>query len=61
MKNHYLDSNKPFVQVKNAEVTMDTCLQIAARIWCDREFSHVVMDPEACLEIAKILKKVSAS
>lgn len=44
---------------KNAGLPLKTCLQVAARIWCDKEFSDVVMDPKACEEIAKILQKVS--
>ncbi len=38
-----------------ATMEMKTCLEIAARIWCDKEFSHVVMDPQAAKDIAKIL------
>lgn len=34
---------------------METCLQVAARIWCDKEFRHITMDPQAAKDIAKIL------
>jgi hypothetical protein len=48
MKNHWLDNKK---------ISIDTCRQIAARIWCDREYSHQVMDIDVCEEIAQILFK----
>lgn len=34
---------------------MDTCIEVAARIWCDKEFEHVTMNADAAMEIAKIL------
>lgn len=34
---------------------METCMHVAARIWCDKEFSHVVMDTDAAIKIANIL------
>lgn len=30
-------------------------MEVAARIWCDKAFSHVVMDGDAAMKIAKIL------
>lgn len=35
------------------------CLGIAARVWCDWDFSSHVMDIDACAEIAKIIQKVN--
>lgn len=32
--------------------------EIAARVWCDQEMSHVVMDAEAVMDIAKIIHRV---
>lgn len=40
-------------------MTMETCLEVAARIWCDPDFSHVVMDAEAAKHIATILYSVA--
>lgn len=34
---------------------MDTCIEVAARIWCDKELHHVALDPDATMNIAKIL------
>ena len=34
---------------------METCIQVVARIWCDQDFKHVTMNPDAAMEIAKIL------
>jgi hypothetical protein len=34
---------------------METCIEVAARVWCDKAFQHVVMDPEAAMKIANIL------
>jgi len=33
-------------------------LEIAARVWCDKEMESVVMDAEAATEIARILDAV---
>lgn len=41
-------------------LTVEQCRQIAARIWCDFEFKHVVMDVEACERIAQELFRVQA-
>ena len=38
---------------------MDTCREVAARIWCDPAYSHVVMDVKACEHIAAILYSVA--
>lgn len=40
-------------------MTMDTCREVAARIWCDPAYSHVVMDVKACEHIAAILYSVA--
>ncbi len=32
--------------------------EIAARVWCDHEMGHVVMDKEAADEIAAIIDRV---
>ncbi len=39
-------------------VSMDTCRQVAARVWCDKEFSHVTMDVNVCEKIASLLFEV---
>lgn len=36
-------------------MTIDTAMQVAARIWCDQEYSHVAMNPSLCLSIARML------
>lgn len=30
-------------------------MHVAARIWCDKEFEHIVMDTDVAMKIAKIL------
>lgn len=40
-------------------LTMTTCREIAARIWCDPAFKHVAMDVEAAEEIAELLFDVA--
>jgi hypothetical protein len=40
-------------------MSMNTCREVAARIWCDPAFSHVVMDVKACEHIAAILYSVT--
>jgi len=40
---------------------METCIHVAARIWCDKEFQHIVMDGDAAMKIAKILYFVANS
>jgi hypothetical protein len=40
---------------------METCIEIAARVWCDKEFEHVVMDHDAAMKIANILYFVANS
>jgi len=52
MKNYWLNRDKN-------QMSADTARQIAARIWCDKEFKTQVMDPKACEEIARILLKVA--
>jgi hypothetical protein len=32
-----------------------TARQVAARIWCDQDYSHVVMNPELAEQIAWLL------
>lgn len=39
----------------------DKALQIAARIWCDKEMTAVVMDGDAATEIARIIDAVIES
>jgi len=51
MKNYWLDNKEG--------VSMETCLHVAARIWCDKEFSHIVMNPDACKKIASLLFEVA--
>lgn len=36
-------------------MSLDTCREVAARIWCDKEFEHVVMDVDVCETIAQML------
>lgn len=50
MKNYWLDKDK--------KMSIDTCRQVAARIWCDKEFG-IIMDCKAAEEIAKILLRVA--
>jgi hypothetical protein len=33
-------------------------IEIAARIWCDQEMSHLTMDEKAAMEIASIIERV---
>lgn len=33
-------------------------VEIAARIWCDKEMENVVMDVDAAMEIAAIIDRV---
>jgi hypothetical protein len=40
---------------------METCIEVAARVWCDKAFQHVVMDGDAAMKIAKILYFVANS
>lgn len=40
---------------------METCIEVAARVWCDKSFQHVVMDHDAAMKIAKILYFVANS
>lgn len=42
-------------------MNLPTALQIAARIWCDKEYSHVAMDVDAAVRIANILIDVYES
>lgn len=37
-------------------MSLEKCLEIAARIWCDKEYEKVVMNPYLAEEIAKMLK-----
>lgn len=41
------------------QLTMIECRGIAARVWCDQDFSHVVMDTNAAETIAKLLYNVA--
>lgn len=40
-------------------MNIETCREIAARIWCDPEYQHIVMDVEACEKIAQILFEIA--
>lgn len=40
---------------KNEVMEYNTALEIAARIWCDQDYSHVVMNPELATKIAHML------
>jgi hypothetical protein len=51
MKNYWLDNKEG--------ISMDTCRQVAARVWCDKEFSHIVMNPAVCEKIACMLFEVA--
>jgi hypothetical protein len=53
MKNYWLNKQK------RDKMPMKICKEVAARIWCDKEYSATVMDVNACLRIAKILHKVA--
>lgn len=41
--------------VRTEKFTMAKAIGVAARIWCDPDYSHVVMDTGVGFEIAKIL------
>ena len=53
MKNFWLQGNK------NHSKSMKTCIEIAARIWCDKSYSDTIMDVNACKRIARILFKAA--
>ena len=36
-------------------MTIELCREIAARIWCDHEYSHIEMNTELAEEIAQKL------
>lgn len=38
-------------------ITKEKAREVAARIWCDPEYSHVEMNPDLALEIAELLYK----
>ncbi len=40
-------------------MTIETAREVAARIWCDPAFSHVVMDGRLCEQIAQKLVEVA--
>lgn len=42
-------------------VTLDTCRQIAARIWCDKEYQHIVMNVDLCENIANLLYRYAST
>lgn len=44
---------------KKEGVSMETCRGVAARIWCDEEYSHIVMNPKICEKIALMLFEVA--
>ena len=50
-------------KVKDMDISNPSAIaiEIAARVWTDQEMSSVTMDPEAAIEIAKILDKVCTS
>lgn len=47
--------NKPTPDVK--EVTLEMARGIAARIWCDPDYSHVLMNERLANDIALALKE----
>lgn len=38
-------------------ITKEKAREVAARIWCDPEYSHVEMNPDLAMEIAELLYK----
>lgn len=48
-------------ETKDKKLTIDDCRQVAARIWCDWQFKHLVMDVKICEEIAQKLFCVANS
>lgn len=52
MKNYWTNIKK---------ASLDDCIGVAARIWCDKEFSNITMDAEACLKIADMLHNLALS
>ena len=36
-------------------MNIETCIHVAARVWCDQDFEHITMDGEAAMKIARIL------
>ena len=48
-----LDDDEPVVRPE--VFTMETAIGVAARIWCDQDYSHVVMDTGVAFRIAKML------
>ena len=40
-------------------MTIETARGIAARIWCDPDYSHVTMNPEIADKIARMLLLVA--
>jgi hypothetical protein len=48
-----------FLIKKGIKMNIETARGIAARIWCDPEFSHITMDIKAAEEIAQILLHVA--
>jgi hypothetical protein len=53
---NYKGNNMKNYWLKDKEgVSMNTCREVAARVWCDKEFSHVTMDTKICEKIALLL------
>lgn len=46
---------------KKEGVSVETCREVAARVWCDKEYSHIVMDAKVCEKIALLLFEVANS
>jgi len=40
---------------KKEKITLHTCREIAARIWCDFAYEHVTMNPVLAEQIADML------
>ncbi len=59
---NYVSMMDTVIQAKenvDKKLTYEDCCGIAARIWCDKQFSHIVMNTDACLLIAGVLLDVS--
>jgi len=41
--------------MEDQNITLPKATAVSARIWCDQDMEHLVMDPELCTKIAKII------
>lgn len=48
-----IEKQQKVFDMKN--LTLDDCRGIAARIWCDQDYQHMVMNGRLCEQIARML------